>query len=373
MIRLLTRLRGPFIFLVICALSASPISALIMVEEASLPLKETDQILGSMRNNFLLYSKPYIRMYNSRLIELFSKKLSNNVKPTMSPNGQYLGLITYADRSPTDMRTVKFERYDRLGKFIWKMDNPAPNEFLLSNTGRIFGIEGVAGMPSIKIHLYDQFGEQINILTIADYHGILISSGGSKFLVDNAGNGLAVFDSLGERLATLPTSTHYLFDRDDRYIGIFFQGTFRLFQDEKEVRTIKTEDAVIRDMAINVEHNLLVALAVNHIMVYELTTGKLLWQYKFLSTSKFFTKVDLSDDGELLVCGLDINLGKELPKDVRHREGYLYLAPTNGKMMIQFKATYNNWGIGLPRGYFTSSRGSLFLVTKEEIKRLLIK
>lgn len=373
MIRKLARFRGPFIFLVICALSASPISALKMVEEVSLPLKETDQILGSMRNNFLLYSKPYIRMYNSRLIELFSMKLSNNVKPTLSPNAEHLGLITYADRSPTDMRTVKFERYDRLGKFIWKMDNPAPNEFLLSNTGRIFGIEGVAGMPSTKIHLYDQYGELVNILTIPEYHGILISPAGSKFLVDNAGNGLVVYDTLGEKLAALPASTHYLFDKDDRYIGIFFQGIFRLFQDEKEVQTIKTDKVVIRDMAIDVEHNVFVALAVNHIMVYELTTGKLLWQYEVSSSSKFFTKVDLSDDGEFFVCGLDINFGKELPKDVRHREGYLYLAPTNGKMMVQFRTTYNIWGAGLPRGRFTAARGSLFLVTKEEIKKLWIK
>jgi hypothetical protein len=312
-------------------------------------------------------------MYNIQGNKLFSRKLKNNVKPTLSPNGKYLGLTTYADRSPTDLKTVKFEMHDQAGRLQWAMKDPTPNAFMIANNGAIFGIEGVEGIPPTRVHLFDQFGDMLNILTFNEYHGITIAPKGEKFIIDRARGGLEVYDSLGNFLDSLPISKNYVFDRDVRYIATYFQGVFRLFQDEKEVVTLTCPELVIREMVVNVEENLLVLMGSKRLEVYELTTKKQLWEHRLIGGSKWFASLDVSDDGRFIACGLDINGGNQVPKGKRHVEGYLMLFATNGKSMIKQKEIYDLWATGLPKGVFPQSSGSVIMQTREKITKFKIK
>lgn len=350
-----------------------PAAAIQLVSEYSIPLKEKDRVLGSLQGNFLIYSRPDITMYNTRGREVFSRKLKNNVIPTMSPGGRHLGLVTYNDHSPTDLKTVKFEMYDQAGRLRWKLSDPVPNTFFITDSGTIFGVEGVEGISPTRLYLYDQFGDVINILVFKTYHGLEIAPSGRKFIVDKARGGLEVYDSLGTFLDTLPVSSNYVIDKDDRYIGVFFQNVFRLYQDEREVASINIQETVIRDMAIDVENNLVVFMAPKRLEIYELTTGRLLWEYRLIDGHKWFASLHLSDDSRFIACGVDINAGNQVPKEERHVEGFVYLFPGNGKTMFQHRETYRVWNSGLPRGVVSPSGGSLFVQTQEKLEKFRIK
>jgi len=363
------RFRQMLLVTMTIATAISPVSALDLSTEFVIELKESDRVLGELEGNFLLYRKPDITMYNVRGNKLFTKKLKNNVRPVVSPNGKYVALVTFADHSPTDLKTASFEMYDQAGRQQWKMSQPAPNEFMIADNGAIFGIEGVKGIPPTRIHLYDQYGNLRNILTLKEYHGISISSSGGKLVIDRAAAGLDVYDSLGNLLVTLPAATDNVIDRDDRYIGTFFQGKFCLYQDEKEVKTIKSSEISLRDLALNVKQNLLLLMAPKRLEVFELTTGRLLWEYRLLESGEWFTRVDLSDDGRLIACGVDINRGSEVPKDQRHVEGYVYLFPISGQSMYKHKETYKIWGADMPRAVLSPTGGSFMLLTQERLQK----
>ncbi|MEE9441215.1 MAG: hypothetical protein V3V99_00915 [candidate division Zixibacteria bacterium] len=354
-------------------LSVVPASALRLEKSYSILLEENSRVMGSMRDNYLVYSRPDIRMYNIRGREIFSRRLKNNVKPTISPNGEHLGLITYADNSPTSLQTIKLELFDRNGKYQWAINKPAPNDFILTNSGKIFGIEGVLGISPVRVYLYSEYGDLVNILTFEDdYKGIEIAPSGNKFVIDRSYNGYFVYDSTGNLLKNIPECTKFVFDRDDRYFGVFFQKYFHLYQDEKEIIAIETEEFEIKDMVMNVEANVLVLLSKNLIEVYELTSGKQLWKYRFAEKDNQFTVLDLSDDGEYLVCGLDKSKGIEVPKEERHIEGEIYLIPTNGKTLFRQRAQYKDWSPDFPKGFFGSGNRSVYLLTKEELTKYRI-
>lgn len=350
-----------------------PCRALNLVSEYSIKLDENDRVLGSLGENYLIYGRPQITLYNSRGRAIFSKKLTNNVKPTLSPRGKYMGLITYADRSPTDLKTVKFELFDQAGKLLWKMSDPPPNSYFITDKGTIFGIEGVRGIPPTRVYLYNEYGTQLNVLIIKEYHGLKIAPSAGKFIIDKAREGLDVYDSLGNLLANLPSSELCIFDKDDRYIGTFLEGVFRLYQDEKQVATIKTAENTLRDIATNVAENLFVAMGPKKLQVFELTTQKLLWEYSLDQESRSFSSLSLSPDGQFIACGIDINGGSLVPKDKRHVEGYLYVFPSNGQTMIPHQETYKLWGIGLPRAAFSSSSGAVILETREKVEKFRLR
>jgi len=364
-----------FLFIMIAAILAAavPCQALNLVSEYSIKLDKNDRVLGSLGENYLVYGRPNITLYNTRGKAVFSRKLTNNVKPVMSPNGKYLGLVTYADHSPTDLKTTKLELFDRAGKFLWKMTDPTPNSFIITDQGTIFGIEGVKGIPPTRIYLYNKYGTQLNVLVAKEYHGLEIAPSAAKFIIDKAGEGLDVYDSLGNMLASLPASEEYTFDKDDRYIGVFFERTFRLYQDEKEVATIKTDETTLRGMALNVEKDLYVAMGPKVLQVFQLTTQKLLWEFPLTDEKLTYSSLSLSPDGQFVACGIDVNGGSLVPKDRRHVQGFLYVFTSDGKVLATKQEDYDLWGIGLPRAEFSQSGGSVILETREKVEKFRLK
>lgn len=349
------------------------VSSLSLVEQNSLPLEAKDRILGETSENFATYNRPNLIMYNSRGKVIYKKELKNNVKPSVSPDGRVLALVTYADRSPTSLKTVKLSLYDHQGKFKWKLDNPPASSFTITNQGTIFGLEGIEGMGGSRMHLYDQYGDRLNILDLRAMHGLEISPSGAKFLIDMAKGGVVVYDSLGEQLSAMSVSSQYKFDKDDRYLGLYFQGKFRLYQDEKLVKTISTKVLSIVDFEMNVESNVLVVMSKKRLEFYDLITGDFKWEYRLSESAQSYSSLSISPDGKFISTGIDYNLGSIVPKGKRHVKGEIYLYRTDGKNMAVHEETYQLWGLNLPRGEFSPSGGSLVITTREFIKKFRIQ
>ncbi len=358
---------------IILCLSSTGARALTLDPEYTISLDESDRILGSLRGNYIVYGRPKIAVYNTRGRPIFSRELKNNVKPSLSPEGKFLALVTYADRSPTSLKTVKLEIFDGSGQFKWKLSEPPPNTYYITDKGSIFGIEGVRGIPPTRVYLYNPNGTQYNILAFDEFHGIEIAPSGARFIIDKAMGGLDVYDSLGDFLYGLPVSEKFVFDRDDQYIGVFFEGVFRLYQDEKEVVQIHTDMRTLQGMAINIEENLLVMMGPKTMEVYELVTQELLWDYPLVDQKQWYSSLDLSPDGRHIVCGIDVNGGNQVPKEKRHVEGYLIVFPRNGENLVRHLETYDLWGLGLPKGVFSSSGGAIIMQTREKITKFKLR
>lgn len=351
----------------------STVNSLDLTNQFNISLKEKDRVLGKTSENFAIYNRPDLTVYNSRGKLIYKKKLKNNVKPTLSPDGRILALVTYADRSPTSLKTTRLAIYDRSGKMKWKLDNPPANSFTITNYGTIFGLEGIEGMGGSRMHLYDQYGDLLTTLNLDAMHGLEVSPSGAKFIIDKARAGLVVYDSLGEKLATMPVSSQYKFDKDDRYMGTFFQGKFRLYQDEKLVKEISTKDLTIVNFEINVEENILVVMSNKWLEIYDLITGDQRWQYRLLEEQQWYSSLSLSPDARFISTGIDYNLGNSVPKDKRHVKGVIDLFRADGKNMTRHKETYKLWGMHFPRGEFSSSGGSIIITTREAIKKFRIR
>lgn len=357
------------------ALSAvvAPLSGYEMVSEYTVTVDENEHVMGSMRDNFLVYNRGYMVLYNNMGKRLFDRKINAAVTPTLSPSGKFLGLVTYAGSGPNEFKTVKLEMYDPNGKSLWTLKEPVANKFVLADNGGIYGIEGVEGMSPTRIHLYDRYGDRNSIIPVNNYHGLTISPSGGRLLVDRALDGLDVYDTLGALLATLPTAKYHRFDRDERYLATFFNGAVHLYQDLKEVKTITSAEIDLKDMALDVTANRVVLVAPKRLEVFELTTGRKVWEFPLLEEERSFTSVDISSDGERIVCGVDVNLGTGVVREKRHVEGYVYLFPIGGQTMASKKVTYGRWGVDLPRVVFSSGGGGVMVETRENIEKLRIR
>lgn len=361
------------VFSLICIIFTSiNIYAVELNLETSIKLEEQDRVYGSMEGNILVYGRPYIKIYNNRLKQLWSKKLKNNTKPVMSPNGEYLGLILYNDHSPTSLQTLRFSFYDSRGNFEWKLEKLPATTFSMADNGYIFGIEGVPGISPTRIHLYDRFSDRLSVVAAQMYHGMKASPDGLKFIVDHS-DGLAVYDSLGKELAVLPAAQEYVIDRDNRYIALFSNGVFRLFQDEKEVQRFRTSEKEIEDFAINVEAGVLVVMSEKRTEVYDLIAGRLKLSEQVKDLKESYTSLDLSPDGRFAVCGSDVNEGPGVSKAKRHVQGYVYLIPTSGAKSHRMQISYDDWSVGLPKVQFSKTGATIFVQTGNSLSKYRIK
>lgn len=358
---------------VICIFLISQVAFAIELEkESSIKLEEQDRVYGSMEGNVLVYGRPYIKIYNNRLKQLWSKKLKNNTKPVMSPNGDFLGLILYNDHSPTSLQTLRFSFYDARGKFVWKLDKLPATTFKMADNGYIFGIEGVPGISPTQIHLYDRYSDRLSIIPVEKYHGLKASPDGLKIVIDRSAD-LAVYDSLGNNIAELPGAQKYVIDRDNRYIGLFSNGEFRLYQDEKEVQRFETSEKEIEDIAINVEAGVLAVLSEKRTEIYDLITGRLKVNIQVKDLKESFTSLDLSPDGRFVACGADVNAGARVTKSKRHVEGFVYVIPTDGTKMLRRKLDYSSWTVRLPKVQFSRTGASVFIQTGDSLTKYRIK
>lgn len=355
-------------------LSASGVGAAFKFEsQYKIPLTEDDHVYGSLKNNYLVYNRPQIILYGPDGNKLFTRKIEYSSRPVVSPNGKHIAVVTYDDKSPTDLRTLKIDFLDLAGKKQWTFNKPTPNTFMLADNGTIFGIEGVEGLSPTRVHLFDQFGALLTILTIKNYCGVAIAPSGLKFAVDNGKEGLFVYDSTGEQLAVLPAAKQYLFDNDDRYLGTFADGVFHLYQDQKEVRTIKSSEPIMVQIAVNVKQNLVALMAAKRVELYDLVSGNLIWEFRVQEPDRMFTTLDVADNGKYIVCGMDVNNGSTIPKEKRHSKGYIYVFAADGKTLTPWPESYNLWGIGFPKAVISQSGSSMVVLTREKVEKVLIK
>jgi outer membrane protein assembly factor BamB len=367
-------LRIRYVFAILALIGAiSPAWSYELVSEYIKAIDDNDRILGSLRDNYLIYNRGYMALYNATGTKVFDRKINATMTPTMSDNGKFLGLVTYAGSGPNEFKTARLDMLDLSGKVLWTLKDPVANRFIIADNGSIYGIEGVEGMSPTRIHLYDRDGDRNSIVPVNNYHGLTIAPSCGRFLVDRALDGLDIYDTLGTLVGSLPTAKNYRFDRDDRYIATFFNGTLRLYQDLKEVMTITSSEIDIEDMAIDVKTNRAVLLAAKRLEVFELTTGKKLWEFPLLKEEEWFSSLDLSADGQRIVCGMDINLGTLVAKEKRHVEGYVYLFPIGGQTMASRKVTYGRWGVGMPRVVFSTGGGAIMMETRSNIEKFRIK
>ncbi len=349
------------------------LSAIGLQKETEISIPPKARVYGSMEGATLVYNRPNITVYNNRLKSLWSKKVKNNIKPAMSPNGEFIVLATYNDHSPTTLKIVKFDLYDSRGKYQWSLPKPEATLFELADNGYIFGIEGVPGISPTRIHLYDKFSDRLSVVIAETYRGLKFSPDGLKFIVDMGAEGLAVYDSLGGEKAILPAAQKYIIDQDNQYIVLFSNGVVRIFRDEKEVKRFRTGEETIVDMAVNVETGVLILMSEKRVEVFDVVTGRQTLDQRVQNLKESFTSLDLTRSGDMAVCASDVNLGTSVTKAKRHVEGYVYLLPLSGAQMHRLKINYASWGVGLPKVYFSKTGASVFVQTKESLVKYRIK
>jgi len=355
-------------------LTGTAVNALDLIQQYTVSLDKKDRILGSMSGDYVVYGRPFIKVINNDGKQLFSKKLKNNVKPTVSPNGNYIGLATYTDRDPTNLRATRMDVYSSSGKYEYKINKPRATMFEIADNGRVFGIEGVPGISPTTIHIYDTGGKWLSDLTVEMFHALVVAPSGDKFIVDMAADGLGLYDGQGKLIEVLPAADHFSFDsHDDSYVGVFFQGEFHLYNNGREEKIVRSTEGSIIDLAFDIQSDLLVLLADKRIESYALGTGKMVWDFRLIENEQWFTCLDIAANGSYMLCGVDVNRGSDVPKDKRHTEGYVFVFSADGKVNARHKETYNVWGKGFPRAAFSESGNALLMATREKIKKFTIQ
>lgn len=329
------------------------------------------KVLGSLRGNYLIQSKSSAKLVSLEGVPLFSKPIDGQIRPILSSNGQYFGLVHYATGG--EARVEKIEFFDTAGKIVWTFNKPEPRAFAIANNGYLFGIDDVKQGTAKRIHLFDQFGMLLNIINCPTYAGLETAPSGNRFLIAMPGRGLAVYDTTGTERMVLPWADVYTFDNEELYVGTWQDGAFHLFQEDREVKTIPLRNREISHMVLSVAKDRVILMGPKYLGVFALISGNMLWETMLEEKERKFVSLDMSKNGRFIACGVDNDRGEGVPAEKRHQDSFIYLFSADGKILTPRQVFYSRWAAGFPRVVFSPSGGSITLQTGDKIEKLAIR
>ncbi len=335
-------------------------------------LEPKDQVLGDVTGNFIVYGRPHVSVFNAKGEALFSRKLTNNIKPAISDNGEFVGLATYADRNPTSLKTTDFALFNPSGSRIGHIDKPSANNFKIASNGTILATEGTAGLPPTFVYIYSKNGDRRTMLKYQSYHALVISPSGKRFAVDKGPEGMEIYNDQGESIVELPSYESYAFDNRKDFFGVFADAELSIYDDKEILHTLRAAEYRIIDVQFDVDADVAAIMSERRLEVYRISSGQLLWELRLPNDEKWFTSIAISPDGKKIAAGIDINLGPDVPKESRHVEGDLYLFSVDGQLLARHRENYQLWSKGIPYVCF-SDDDEVVVVTREKIEKFEIR
>jgi|GEM_PF-1149622 len=308
-----------------------------------------------------------------------------NLKPNQglvtSEDGEFFGIATYTkDASPGFLAAERFELFSADGKKLWEIEKPEVSDFYISDRAKlIVGISSADGSPESPLVFYNNAGDLIFDTKIRFPQGVSFSSNGKYVLVNSAKDGLLVFNDAGDLSAgqltqmrstgkaNFGTCEQSTISSDGEYIATVSNGELKFYHQSKSIGNPLKINPLVRGMSFSPENEYLGVFDKKNLYLFEVKTGKLLWRYALEQPELSFISVDVSDDAEKIIAGMDFDKGRKFPPEERHTKGLVYLFDKDGKIIWEKQLSYKLWSAFFPRVQFSSDGKRFCIITREKI------
>jgi len=302
--------------------------------------------------------------------ESFQMNLKPNQGLVTSEKGEFFGITTYSKGAPAGFLAAKrFELYSTDGKKLWEVD-PAfgGTAFYISNGANlVVGISSGEGSLESRLVFYNHIGDLIFGTRISFPQGISFSSNGKYVLVNSAKDGLLTFDDSGDLTANFGLCEKFAISSDGEYMATISAGNLRFYHQGKPIGNGLKINLLVREMSFSLENKYLSVIDKKNLYLFEVQTGKLVWQYTLDQPELSFISVDISSDAEKIIAGIDFDKGRKAPPEQRHTKGLVYIFDKDGKSIWGNELSYKLWSSLFPRVQFSSDGKRFSIITREKI------
>jgi outer membrane protein assembly factor BamB len=322
-----------------------------------------------LEGRLILSSHQNLSVLDSEGKKLFHMELKPNQGFTSSDDGLFFGITTYSTKaSPGFLAAESFELFTAEGSKLWEVEDPEVSSFHISDGARlVVGLSGGEGISNSWMVFYNGKGEEINRTEVSYPQGISFSSNGRYVFVNSATDGLLVFDDSGDSKFNLGRCEQFTVSSDGEHIAAVGEGNLELFHQGKLKDNLLKISPLFRGLRFSPENAYLAVIDKKSLSLLETDTGKLLWQHHLNQSGRSFVSVDVSADAEMIITGIDIDKGREVPQNERHTRGSVLVFDKDGEIIWEKQFSYQLWSIFFPKVSFSSDGERFSVVTREKV------
>jgi hypothetical protein len=301
--------------------------------------------------------------------EAFHLELKPNQGVTSSDDGLFFGITTYSTKaSPGFLAAESFELFAAEGSKLWEVEDPEVSSFHISDGARlVVGLSGGEGVSNSWLVFYNGKGEEINRTEVSYPQAISFSSNGRYVFVNSATDGLLAFHDSGGSKFNLGPCEQFTVSSDGEHIAVVGEGNLKLFHQGKLKDDVLKISPLVRGMRFSPENAYLAVIDKKSLSLLETDTGKLLWQQHLNQSGRSFISLDVSADAEMIIAGIDIDKGREVPQNERHTRGWVLIFDKDGEIIWEKQFSYQLWSIFFPKVSFSSDGERFSVVTREKV------
>ena len=316
-----------------------------------------------VNGKIILSSKEELSVLSPGGKELFKSKLQENQGVISSENGEYFGVAAYSQKgSPGFLAIGKFTLYSAEGRGLWQIENPKSSAFFIGNDGKlVVGVSSFEGKKESELIFYDENGDSVFGTKVNFFQGLSFSPNGGSAFVRSGTDGLLIFDQKGGLKRNYKTCQQFSASPDGDYVACVSDRKLNFYYQEKLVSVGGRENILARGMALSPDSKYTSLIDKKNLYLFDFKTGDLLWQYSLDQPELSFISIDLTQNGEMIIAGVDFDKGRNVPPQERHTKGYVYLFDKKGKLAWQKGLSYKLWNAFVPEVKF-SLDGSVFSV-----------
>ncbi len=298
----------------------------------------------------------------------FQMDLKSNQSVVTSEDGNFFGITTYSKNAPPGFLSAKrFELYSSAGNKLWEIQDPEVSDFRISNGGMVVGISGGEGNPESDLAFYDPNGGLLFKTKIRYPQAISFSRNGQYVLVNSAKDGLMIFDRSGNLKFNMGLCQKFSISPDGAHVATVASGDLKFYYEGKPTGKEIKVASLVREICFSPEGEYLCAIDKKNLYLFEVKTGKLLWQRVLKKAGLSFISVDVAHDAEKIIAGVDFDKGRKVPPEDRHTQGYVYLFDKSGKLTWERKLSYKLWNAFVPEVKFSQAGSEFSVKTRERI------
>lgn len=317
----------------------------------------------------ILSSQERFRMLTPEGKESYRANLKPNQGLVTSEDGEFFGIATYSkDASPGFLAAERFELFSADGKKLWEIKDPKVSDFYISNGAKlVMGISSGEGSRESRLVFYNHTGKLITSTKIAFPQGVSFSSNGKYVLVNSAKDGLLAFNDSGDLKANFGLCEKFAISSDGEYVATISAGNLKFYHQSKSIGNPLKINPLVRGLSFSPENEYLGVFDKKNLYLFEVQTGQLLWRYALKQPELSFISVDVSDDAEKIIAGMDFDKGRKFPPEERHTKGLVYILDKDGKILWKKQLSYKLWSAFFPRVQFSSDGKRFCIITKEKV------